>query len=247
MDIQQLKSFKILIIGDSCTDVYNYGVCERLSPEAPVPVLKIVYTEEKPGMSLNVENNLKAFKHETILITNSEKIIKERFVDQRSMQHLLRVDTGEGDKDIINSIDLGLLKAIKNINFDFDCVVISDYDKGFLTYESCYDAVSLLSKTKKPIFVDSKKKDLTCFKNCIIKINEKEFRSLKEIDESSEMIVTLGSSGAMWNKKMFIIKSINNMDIVKLTFLMKIALYSKCCTSALRTYSRFNFNLFTIR
>ena len=135
MDTQQLKSFKILVIGDSCTDVYNYGVCERLSPEAPVPVLKIMYTEEKPGMSLNVENNLKALGHHTILLTNPEKIIKERFVDQRSMQHLLRVDKGEGDKDLINSIDLRLLKTVKNMNFNFDCVVISDYNKGFLTYE----------------------------------------------------------------------------------------------------------------
>ena len=73
MDIQQLKSFKILVIGDSCTDVYNYGTCDRISPEAPVPILKTTYIEEKPGMALNVQKNLEAFGHETMILTNFEK------------------------------------------------------------------------------------------------------------------------------------------------------------------------------
>ena len=87
MDIQQLKSLKILIIGDSCTDMYNYGTCDRISPEAPVPVLRTTFREEKPGMALNVQKNLEAMGHETMIITNTEKIVKERFVDQRTMQH----------------------------------------------------------------------------------------------------------------------------------------------------------------
>ncbi len=111
MDIQQLKSLKILVIGDSCTDVYNYGTCERISPEAPVPVLKTVYTEEKPGMALNVEANLKAFGHETRILTNKETIVKERFIDQRTMQHLLRVDKGENCQ--LDCIDTMLLENIK--------------------------------------------------------------------------------------------------------------------------------------
>ena len=164
-------------------------------------------------MSLNVENNLKALGHHTILLTNPEKIIKERFVDQRSMQHLLRVDKGEGDKDLINSIDLRLLKTVKNMNFNFDCVVISDYNKGFLTYESCTDLVNLLSTLGKPIFVDSKKKDLTCYKGCIIKINEKEFKSIEEVDDTSEMIVTLGSAGAKWKGKLFPTEPENVFDV----------------------------------
>jgi bifunctional ADP-heptose synthase (sugar kinase/adenylyltransferase) len=94
MDIQQLKSLKILVIGDSCTDIYNYGTCDRISPEAPVPVLRTTFKEEKPGMALNVQKNLEALGHKTMIITNPETIKKERFVDQRTMQHLLRVDSG---------------------------------------------------------------------------------------------------------------------------------------------------------
>jgi len=189
------------VIGDSCTDIYNYGICDRLSPEAPVPILKTLYVEEKPGMVLNVDKNLKAFGHETLVLTNQEKIIKERFVDQRTMQHLLRVDKGEDNK--VSTIDLFLLKTVQNMNFNFDCVVISDYNKGFLSYESSVDLIKILLKSKKPIFVDSKKKDLSCFRKCFIKINEAEYKVLEELPRSSELIVTLGSSGARWKNKLF--------------------------------------------
>ena len=61
MDTLQQPSWKILLIGDHCLDIYHYGVCERLSPEAPVPVLKVVKSEIKQGMSSNVNLNLQAF------------------------------------------------------------------------------------------------------------------------------------------------------------------------------------------
>ena len=97
MDIQPQKYYKILLIGDSCVDRYHYGECKRLSPEAPVPVLKHLNTKEQPGMALNVEENLKAFPVEVDVLTNSNVITKERFVDIRSKQHLLRCDFGESE------------------------------------------------------------------------------------------------------------------------------------------------------
>jgi len=60
MDTQQLKSFKILLIGDNCLDVYRYGSVDRISPEAPVPVFKFSHEETKPGMAGNVARNLEA-------------------------------------------------------------------------------------------------------------------------------------------------------------------------------------------
>jgi len=211
MDIQQLKQFKILVIGDSCTDVYNYGVCERLSPEAPVPVVKLSYSEEKPGMALNVEKNLKALGHETLILTNSERIVKERFVDQATMQHLLRVDRGE--ETGLEPMFVGLLKTVKKMNFDYDCVVISDYDKGFLTYEKCKEIIKELSKKKVKIFVDSKKKDLSCYNGCIVKVNEDEFKEMETPPVDSEVIVTLGGRGARWKEKIFPVESTNVFDV----------------------------------
>ena len=57
MTTQQQTSFNVLLIGDSCTDRYNIGSVDRISPEAPVPVLKIVDTYDVPGMAANVNLN----------------------------------------------------------------------------------------------------------------------------------------------------------------------------------------------
>ena len=196
MDIQQLKSCKILLIGDSCIDRYNYGSCERISPEAPVPILKTTKVEDKPGMVLNVQKNLESLGHETMVLTNMEKIIKERFVDQKTMQHLLRVDAGEAHR--LNPMKLSLIETIRKSGFQYDCVVVSDYDKGFICGSNCSDIIKSLQGEKTIVFVDSKKTDLSCYENCIIKLNELEYSRITKGPINSQMIVTLGSEGARW-------------------------------------------------
>lgn len=211
MDIQQLKSLKILVIGDSCTDIYNYGTCERISPEAPVPVLKTTFKESKPGMALNVQKNLEALGHQTMILTNHETITKERFVDQRTMQHLLRVDSGEEDK--LLPMDKRIIETVKASGFEYDCVVISDYDKGFICSDNCSEIIDLLRKENVVVFVDSKKTDLSCFGECIIKLNNLEFSRIEKEPLDSEMIVTLGASGARWRDQHFETESVNVFDV----------------------------------
>ncbi len=211
MDIQQLKSLKILIIGDSCTDMYNYGTCDRISPEAPVPVLRTTFREEKPGMALNVQKNLEAMGHETMIITNTEKIVKERFVDQRTMQHLLRVDSGEDQK--LNPMSKKLIDTVRKSGFEYDCVVISDYDKGFICDTNCKEIINSLRRDNVVIFVDSKKIDLSCYEDCILKLNELEFSRIEKMPYNTEMIVTLGSQGARWRGKSFPTEPVNVFDV----------------------------------
>ena len=200
--INSSKRFKILVIGDSCTDMYIFGKCERLSPESPVPVLKVSRTESRPGMASNVVKNLEGLGHEVDIITNREKIEKKRFVDEDYFHHLLRVDlepkVEEISLDVFNNIEMYKM---------YDAFVISDYCKGFLTKEKCKNIIEKLTSLDKPVFVDSKKKDISCFKNCIIKINEVEFKNSSNLPKNSELIVTLGKRGAMWNGKVFPSKS----------------------------------------
>ena len=59
----QQKQLKILLIGDSCTDEYVYGTCERLNPEAPVPILKFNKKVTTKGMAWNVKKNLESFSN----------------------------------------------------------------------------------------------------------------------------------------------------------------------------------------
>ena len=92
MGIQQRKSWKILLVGDHCVDIYHYGACDRLSPEAPVPILKEVKTETKMGMSSNVRMNLKSFNLSVRHEHNKHVIQKHRLIDSRFNHHLLRYD-----------------------------------------------------------------------------------------------------------------------------------------------------------
>ena len=196
-DTQALKQFKILIIGDSCTDIYQFGSCSRLSPEAPVPVLKMSSTKTYNGMASNVFQNLSALNNEVFLFTQEETITKTRIVEEKFNHHILRIDSEPRVRAL--NWDKYPGPPIK----DFDAFVISDYDKGFLTDAVIKDLVPFLKSFSKPIFVDTKKKSLEYFSNCIIKINQEEFERLTCIPHESNLIVTYGSMGARWNELEF--------------------------------------------
>ena len=120
--IPQQKSFKVLLLGESCIDEYHYGVCERICAEAPVPVFDYIESEVRPGMAANVKENLISLGVDVEFISNDPNLlIKRRFVDIKSNQLLLREDIGSK-----------VLPIKVDISFDFDAVVISDYCKGLL-------------------------------------------------------------------------------------------------------------------
>lgn len=182
MDTQQQTSFNVLLIGDSCTDIYNIGTVDRLSPEAPVPVIKTTETKIVPGMAANVKQNLENLGIYADFITNNEVISKTRYIDRRSGQHMLRVD----DEPEIVSWSGRTPFPIDT----YDAVVISDYNKGFLTYEH----IESIIENSIPVFIDTKKTDLERFQGAWVKINELEYSRLKS--ECSGLIVTLGERGA---------------------------------------------------
>ena len=208
MDTQLRECYKILLIGDSCIDRYHYGECDRLSPEAPVPVLRHIETAEEPGMALNVRENLKAFPIEVDVVTNAALITKERFVDIKSKQHMLRCDFGENEK--LDPMSLEQQRLCEPSLYD--AVILSDYNKGFLSV----DVIRSLMKKRRPntpIFVDTKKRDLSVFENCIIKINEFEYERVLNKGTSNDVVVTLGQNGAKWKQKTFPTKKVEVFDV----------------------------------
>ena len=119
----QQEQLKILLIGDSCIDEYVYGSCERINPEAPVPILKYYRVEKTEGMTNNVKKNLMSFGMKVHTITNKETIIKRRYIEEKYNQQMLRVDQ-----------EPNILPMNSNVPYDnYDALVISDYNKGFLT------------------------------------------------------------------------------------------------------------------
>jgi len=193
---------KILLIGDSCKDIYHYGKCKRISPEAPVPILKEDYFETKEGMSSNVYENLLSLGVSVTHLKNKEQIEKHRIVDMTYRQQLIRYDVGENN---IQPLNLNKLKT------GFDIVVVSDYNKGFITYDVAKYICNFYKDV--PIFVDTKKKNLKCFKNCYIKINNIEYELLEGINEDCELIVTLGGEGALYNKQIYKTKKVEVYDV----------------------------------
>ena len=136
---------KILVIGDSCVDIFRYGKVERIAPEAPVPIIVPERETSNPGMAGNVVANLKALGAEVDFFTNKTEIRKIRYVCSKYNHLLLRVD----ENDICEKIDIVPFKT-----GIYNAVIISDYCKGFLTEED----IEIISKSFDcPIFLDTKK------------------------------------------------------------------------------------------
>ena len=190
-----MSKITILVIGESCEDVFVYGHCKRLSPEAPVPVLNPIEVKRSEGMAANVYNNLIALGADCHFWTNDIKPIKTRYVDKESNQTILRVD----EKDhiypnLINNGDVRESLDVFNYVNNYDAIVISDYNKGYLKEAD----IGFFASRHPLVFLDSKKKlGNWCKGASIIKINEKEYIENSEWLENyrGHLVVTLGSRG----------------------------------------------------
>ena len=185
---------KVLVIGDSCEDKFTYGSSSRLCPDTPAPVFLPNRDQINAGMAGNVYENLKSLGFKCDLITNSEKIIKQRYVDEKTNHTFLRVDTG----DTVPQIKFNP-SAIQKQNYS--AIVIADYGKGFLTELD----ISLLCQLNKTVFLDTKKAiGPWCKAASFIKINSPEFEAFKNNlnlkDWIEKLIVTLGDRGCMFLK-----------------------------------------------
>ena len=203
---------KILVLGDACEDVYVYGNCSRLAPEAPVPVFVKTNEKRNGGMALNVYNNLISLGADCEILHNQEKIEKTRYVDEQTNHLFIRVDSDE--RDIKRIPEKFLEKSFLN---NFDAVVISDYNKGFLHEEDIKKICFYHPLT----FMDTKKKLGDWAEGCKwIKINEKEHENTKnEIKDRSyifreSLIVTLGSKGCMYKDQLYPVKKVEIKDLV---------------------------------
>jgi D-beta-D-heptose 7-phosphate kinase/D-beta-D-heptose 1-phosphate adenosyltransferase len=197
---QPQRQLKIILIGDTCIDEYQYGTVDRMSPEAPVPVFVPKHTEIKSGMGSNVKENLLALGlNVTAFLGDPSK--KKRLIDAKSKQHLIRID------DDVKSNPCNL-EYVKGLLEGSDAVVISDYAKGFVTEEFIRD---IRQAYNGPIFVDTKKRDLKLFEGCIVKINEVEYAS--RISDCSNMVLTRGSSSVSYNNKTFSVPKVDAFDV----------------------------------
>ena len=190
---------KVLLIGDSCEDRYFYGDVKRLNPEAPVPILEYKRGVTSEGMVKNVYNNLKAFGVSINMITNEEKIIKTRFIDEKSNQQILRSDEEPEIKPF----------PYKMPENKYDVLVISDYNKGFITQEKLFELVDWFEG---PVFIDTKKRILPLH-GCYVKVNDIESEKI-QCGTIRNMIITKGGKGAEYQGKLYPAEKVNVFDVV---------------------------------
>ena len=200
---------KILVIGDSCTDVFRYGKVERLAPEAPVPVIIPEKEEFTPGMAGNVVRNLEVLGADVTFITNTTAIKKIRYVCSKYNHILLRVDENDKCENIRNEV-------IENIKWnEFDAIVISDYNKGFLDEVD----IEYISKQHPLVFLDTKKiLDKWTFNIEFIKINYQEYLNNLKIIEinpilKDKVIATRGKFGCDFKNKNYPTQEVPVKDV----------------------------------
>ena len=192
---------KVLLIGDSCEDRYFYGDVKRLNPEAPVPILEYKRGVTSKGMVWNVRENLLSFGVEVYISTHPEKIIKTRFIDEKSNQQILRSD----EEPEIQPLSFEFPDEWKST---YDALVISDYDKGFITQEKLFE---LSNWFQGPVFIDTKKTSIPG--NAFIKINESEFKKITHFIPDN-MIITKGGEGTEYQGKMYPAEKVKVFDVV---------------------------------
>jgi rfaE bifunctional protein kinase chain/domain len=218
---------KVLIVGDAMIDAYMWGEINRISPEAPVPVVEVKKHENRLGGAANVALNLKALganpilcsvigtgdrgvlfeklmkesnlSTEGILSTNKRKTtIKTRVIAEN--KHQLRID--EEETSPIEQVEEFLKLTLSLIN-DVDVIILQDYNKGVLTPEIIERVIDSANKKGIPTIVDPKKLNFNSYKNCtIFKPNLAEIKAGMKVDFDANNIAEIEKATSELRKKL---------------------------------------------
>lgn len=214
--------FDILVVGDIMIDSYMWGKVDRISPEAPVPIIAVTSREDRLGGAANVGLNVKAMGANPVMcavIGNDEK--GERFMallDQNGLssdgilksdsrkttvktrvisnnQHLLRIDD-EQTQPLSPALEKEFMAHIGRLfaKHKFAAVIFEDYDKGNITPAIIEHTVALAHKNSIPTLVDPKKRNFDQYKGVTL------FKpNFKEICEGLKITLAKGDFEALNN------------------------------------------------
>jgi len=213
----QGKSPKILVIGDLMIDHYLWGSCERISPEAPVQVVRITSETAVLGGAGNVISNLRALGAEVGVIsvlgdceTSKEltNLLKEIDIDSKylivqknrvaskksriiaAQQQVLRYDR-ESYNEISKESQNYFLESFSTIVKNYDIVLMSDYGKGIFTFDLTQSLISVANKANKKVLVDPKGLDYSKYKGAyLLTPNKKEAAEATQIPINDDESLT---------------------------------------------------------
>ena len=223
------NNLKVLVLGDVMIDSYLWGKVERISPEAPVPILNVEKREIRLGGAANVALNIQALGATPIIcsvigndmdgnnlltllkenklsgegiILSEERIttIKHRIIS--GSHHLLRVDQ-ETDKEITGNEKEKLIEKIIGLLDGTDAVIFEDYDKGVLNEEVIITIIAKAKALKIPTIVDPKKRNFMHYKEAsLFKPNKKEMKEGLKLDTDLHEVTEIEKSVQMLKDQM---------------------------------------------
>ncbi|HEY1047684.1 MAG TPA: bifunctional ADP-heptose synthase [Bacteroidia bacterium] len=207
--IGQFKGKRVMIVGDVMVDAYIIGKVDRLSPEAPVPVVNIERHENRLGGAANVALNIIALEAIPVLcsvigkdkegddyfnIMNSYGLSTDCIIRSENRrtttktrvlgnQHqLLRIDN-EVTHDLDEVENQELIRVFKERIKECDVVILEDYNKGVLNEQNIQLLIDIARNASVPIAVDPKKKNFLSYKNVtLFKPNLKEIKEGLNVD-----------------------------------------------------------------
>ncbi len=209
--VKAFSKLNVLIIGDVILDSYLWGKVERISPEAPVPIIAVSKRENRLGGAANVAINIQSLgatpllcsvigsdshsktftelMHQLKMSTDGIHLSKDRTTSVKTRvignnHQMLRVDD-EIDNEVSASDRNQLLKRITSIieRKKVDVIIFEDYDKGVISKSLIEELTSLAKKKKIPVAVDPKKRNFNNYKNVtLLKPNLKELREGMKLD-----------------------------------------------------------------
>lgn len=210
----RLKPAKVLVLGDFMLDTYTTGRVQRISPEAPVPILHVQKSQDLPGGTGNVVLNLLALGAEVMAVgrigddkegLRLKQLLENEGVDTSGIfvqegvstplknrliadsQQLIRVDQ-ECVTPLSKEIETQVVAYITAIASDVEVIAISDYAKGFLTKSLLQTVIQLANKRDIPTIVDPKGDDFSKYRGAtMIKPNYKEAVAASQLPSDSSL------------------------------------------------------------
>ncbi|REJ82359.1 MAG: D-glycero-beta-D-manno-heptose-7-phosphate kinase [Bacteroidetes bacterium] len=209
--ISEFRKMNVMIIGDVMIDAYLWGKVDRISPEAPVPIVSVTKRENRPGGAANVAINIHSLGATPVLCSvigddlngrTFTEIIQELGMSTEGLvqspdrpttrktrvignnHQMLRVDE-EREEDLSPSERKRLLERIESIlsRKKTDVIVIEDYDKGVISKSLIEQVVGMARQYKIPVAVDPKRRNFNHYKNVdLFKPNLKELKEGIKMD-----------------------------------------------------------------
>ncbi len=187
----KVNQCRILVVGDVMLDKYYFGEVKRISPEAPVPITRVIRQKEALGGAANVAHNLSLLGCQTFLAgivgddihclsleteLKKEKIYADGLIKTKrptttklrvmgGHQQMLRLDFEENHA-LETEYEISLIQYISDLlKTGINCVIISDYAKGVCTYSFCQQIIQLSAMYQVPVIIDPKGDNWSKYKN----------------------------------------------------------------------------------